>query len=139
MSISVRAIFKPRDDLGRYAQSYISPACVAAVQTSAEYVQQLAQGYCPVDTGALQASITVDEVEETGKTVSTRVGPHMPYAEYVEFGTGRRGEESAGAGGGPYKQDWAGQAAQPYMRPALDEAKPAVLEIFRSNIEAALV
>lgn len=139
MSLQVRAIFKPRSDLGRYVESYVSPAAAAAVQASAEYVQQLAQGYCPVETGALQASITIDELADTGKTVSTRVGPHMPYAEYVEFGTGRRGEESAGAGAGPYKQDWPGQAAQPYMRPALMDARPGVLDIFRSNIEAALV
>jgi HK97 gp10 family phage protein len=136
--LSVSARFVPRSDLGRFVDIHISPAVYAAVQASCEEVQAVAQALCPVDTGALQASITIDPLEETGKSVVGRVGPHTDYAEYVEYGTGRRGAESPGAGAGPYKSDWAGQAAQPYMRPALDETRPKVLEVFRNNIAEAL-
>lgn len=134
MSLQVRAQFKPRNGLGQYAKVFISPAVTAAVQASCEYVQQLAQGYCPVDTGALRESITIDPIDDSGTTIVGRVGPHTDYAEYVEYGTGRAGDPA------PYAHtDKPGMAARPFMRPALDEAKPAVLDIFRNNVEAALV
>ncbi len=96
-------------------------------------IQQTAQGYVPVDTGNLRESITVS-VEETGSTVVGRVSTDVEYAAYVEYGTGMRGMESAGAGAGPYNPNWPGMPAQPYMRPALDEARGAIKEIFASNI-----
>jgi hypothetical protein len=53
-----------------------------------------------------------------------------PHAAYVEFGTGQRGAASAGAGNGPYSETWPGMPAQPYLRPALDTARPAILGAF---------
>jgi HK97 gp10 family phage protein len=136
--LSVRAVFKPRNDLGRYASVVISPAVSAAVQQACELIQEKAQGFCPVDTGALQASITIDPLDDQGKTIIGRVGPHMFYAPFVEFGSGVRGAASPGAGPGPYSENWPGAAAQPFMRPAVDESKEQVLEIFRNNLEVAI-
>jgi hypothetical protein len=48
----------------------------------------------------------------------------------VEFGTGRRGASSAGAGPYSYDPNWPGMVAQPYMRPALDTARPQILAAF---------
>ncbi len=67
------------------------PRAVEAVQESCELIQASAQAYCPVDTGALQASITIDPPVE-GDTVTGSVAPHEPYASYVEYGTGDRGD-----------------------------------------------
>jgi phage gpG-like protein len=53
----------------------------------------------PVDTGALKESIAT-EIDESGKTIIGRVGPNVPYAAFVEFGTGIAGAGSAGAGEG---------------------------------------
>lgn len=125
--LTITSQFAPRNDLGRFAKVVMSPRCVSAVQESCELVQSIAQGYCPVDTGALQASITIDPPKEGDASVTGSVAPHMPYASYVEYGTGQRGDPSA-----PYAHvsTWPGMNAQPYMRPALDEARGQVKEIF---------
>ena len=133
MPISARAQFTPRNGLGQFVQTVITPGVIASVQASVNLIQQAAQRYAPVDTGALRDSITT-EVDSSGATVVGKVGPHVPYAEYVEFGTGRRGAGSADAGEGPYDPNWAGMVPQPYMRPALDESKGSILELFKSNI-----
>lgn len=132
--LTVKSQFVPRSDLGRFAQVKVSPTVAAAVQESCELVQSIAQGYCPVDTGALQASITIDALDDSGVTIIGAVGPHMPYAAYVEYGTGRRGDPTA-----PYAhvESWPGMPAQPYMRPAKDETKGQVKDIFVRNVGGA--
>ena len=136
MRLQATATYRPRGDLGRWIGTNITPAVVASVKASAVLIQQAAQAICPVDTGALRESITT-EVEE-GKTVVGRVSPHVPYAVYVEFGTGIRGAASPGAGKGPYSDTWPGMVAQPYMRPALDGNRKAVEDLFRNEIALAL-
>ena len=125
--LSITSQFAPRNGIGRFAKVVMSPRCVSAVQESCELIQKTAQEYCPVDTGALQASITIDPPQEGDASVTGSVAPHMPYGSYVEYGTGQRGDTSA-----PYAhvQSWPGQAAQPYMRPALDECRGQVKDVF---------
>ena len=69
---------------------------------------------CPVDTGYLRSTafseITDDDVF---------IGFNAPYASYLEFGT--------------YKME-----AQPYLRPALDEAQDAALKAIVNSIEIHL-
>lgn len=67
------------------------------IAASAFRVQEGARRRCPVRTGALWRSITVDLWED-----SAQVGPHMPYDAYVEFGTRR-------------------MEARPYLFPAAEE------------------
>lgn len=71
-----------------------------------------AQALCPVDTGYLQSTGFIQAV---GNDV--QVGFEAPYASYVEFGT--------------YKM-----AAQPFLRPALDNAETAALEAIVDSIES---
>ncbi len=137
MRLMASATFRPRGDLGRWVETNITPAVINGVKASCELVQKSAQALCPVATGALKASITT-EIDDSGKTVVGRVSPHTFYAPYVEFGTGIRGAASPGAGPGPYALHWAGMVAQPYMRPALDESRRAVLDTFRGEIALAL-
>lgn len=112
------------------------------VSQAAKAIEDEAKQLCPVDTGALQASIDTEitrgiqnmvaggSLSNSMFGVTARVAPHQPYAAYVEFGTGVRGQESAGAGPGPYNPNWKGMRAQPYMRPALDhnrDSAPATI------------
>lgn len=124
--LKVTSQFAARSGAGRFASVVMGPRCVEAVQESCELVQSIAQGLCPVDTGALQASITIDP-PVIGDTVTGSVAPHEDYASYVEYGTGDRGDPTA-----PYAHvaGWPGQAAQPYMRPAKDEAKGQIKDVF---------
>jgi HK97 gp10 family phage protein len=132
MRISARAIFQPRDDLGRFVEANVGPAVVASVEAACTTIQQRAQELCPVDTGALRESIAV-EIDASGKTVVGRVVAGVDYAEYVEFGTGSRGDPAV-----PHRPDWPGMPAQPYMRPALDESKRSVEDLFAGQVGVAL-
>lgn len=107
------------------------------MQASCKLVESTAKALCPVDTGALRESITT-EIDDSGKTVIGRVGPHTHYAAFVEFGTGIAGAGSVGAGEGPYNMNWHGMVAQPYLRPALDESRQPVMEIFRQEIQLGI-
>jgi HK97 gp10 family phage protein len=137
MSIWATATWTPRGDLGRFTGVLISPIALETVQQAGEMIQTSARRLCPAATGALRDSIFV-EVQQLDKTVRASVGPTMPYAGYVEFGTGIRGASSPGAGLGPYSPTWPGMPAQPYMRPALDEQKENIKDLFRANISTAI-
>lgn len=67
-----------------------------------------ARDLVPVDTGALRESITL-KVEESEATISSS----LEYAAPVEYGTSR-------------------QAAQPYMRPAAEEARKQLPKIAKA-------
>lgn len=137
MFVGAKATFRPRSYNGRFVDAVITPAVRASVEAAATVIQAAAQGYAPVRTGALRESITMT-IDDQGTTIIGRVAATAPYAVYVEYGTGQRGAESPGAGPGPYSEHWKGMSAQPYMRPALDETKPSILDLFRSNIQAVL-
>lgn len=132
--ISARAQFTPRGDLGQFVAVKIKPGVRASVVAALSLIQQTAQLHCPVETGALRDSITT-ESHDSGSTVVGSVSPHMPYADYVEYGTGQKGDPTA-----PYAhvESWPGMVAQPYVRPALDESKGAILDLFRSNISTRI-
>ncbi len=66
-----------------------------------------------VDTGALRASIMVDEVTPTEAIIA----PHTDYAEHLEFGTIHA-------------------QAYPYMRPALDEHEQEIIAAVEAQVEA---
>ncbi len=132
-TITARATFRPRSSIGQFVAAQISPAVVASVDAASQLIVEEAKAICPVDTGALRDSISAS-TKQTGKTVVGTITAAMFYAAYVEYGTGRRGAESAGAGPYPYKMSWPGQVAKPYMRPALDTTRETVLELMSSQI-----
>ncbi len=136
--IRATATFRPRGDLGRFVDAKITPAVRQSVKEACDMIRDRAKQLCPVRSGDLRDSIETDDPEDLAKTVRAGVGPHMPYAAYVEFGTGIAGAASAGAGPYPYSENWAGMVAQPYMRPAFDEVKPKVLDVFKGHIGAAI-
>lgn len=111
------------------------------VGESALSIQRGAKQRVPVDTGALRNSITVD-FYQLGMTAE--IAPHMPYARYVEFGTGRRGAESAlelndaMTQGISYNESIAGTRAHPYMFPAFEEERPRYEEGIRQAIRRTI-
>jgi len=137
MRLQATAQFKPRGDLGRYVEVHITPAVRSAVEKSLKLIESSAKAKAPVDTGALRDSIT-SSIDDSGKTIVGQVGPHVPYAAYLEFGTGIAGAGSAGAGPGPYSSTWPGMIARPYMRPAIDENRTTVKDLFRGELSLAL-
>ena len=116
-------------DISRVMQRIV-PQMVDAVTEGCEEVQVEAQDIVPVDTGDLRNSIMVQTVALEGSVVQGTVAANQPYAAYVEFGTGKRGAASPGAGPYPYTDSWPGMPSQPYMRPALDTARPAIIDAF---------
>lgn len=137
MNLRATAQFRPRSDLGRFVDIHVSPAVRLGMQEVCAMIEQRAKELCPVDTGALQASIST-EIEDVGRTIRGTVAPHMYYAGYVEFGTGIRGAASAGAGEGPYSPTWPGMPASPYLRPALDESRAQIESIFADSIASGI-
>lgn len=130
------AVFRPRDDFGHFVQPIVTEGVRASVEASGKLVEQEAKLICPVETGALRESIHTT-VQEQGVTVVATVSSDLEYAPYVEFGTGARGSASSGAGPGPYRGDWPGQPAQPFLRPAIDTAREAIRDIFKEQIGVA--
>ncbi len=107
-----------------------------SVEQSAEIVLEEAEAIVPVDTGELRESGHT-EIEVKGDEATGYVVFDAEHAAYVEYGTGERGAASPGAGEGPYTPGWPGMPAQPYIRPALDTARPAIVEVFKDNYAAA--
>lgn len=83
----------------------------------AEHIQRRAKEFVPVDTGRLRDSI---RITQTGKA-AYNVGPgdEVEYAEYVEYGTSRT-------------------PAQPYMRPAIEDARREFPRAMRRRVRTEL-
>lgn len=102
-------------------------------------VERSAKEKVPVQTGELRRSIT-SKVENNGLEYTGTIYTPLEYAPYIEYGTGLFAEK----GGRPtpwcYQDDkgeWhttSGQPPQPYMRPALNENRTAILEILGGSI-----
>lgn len=80
----------------------------AAVKKTAFDIEAHAKREVPVDTGALKNSIQTWLESD----VTARVGPHMEYGHYVEFGTRY-------------------QAARPYMTPAAEANRQPFIDAMR--------
>lgn len=99
-------------------------------------VERSAKQKAPKDTGELRRSIS-SKVEDGVGVVFTP----LEYAPYVEYGTGLFAEEG-GRTDVPwcYQDDegnWhstSGQHPQPFMRPALDENREAIIRIIKEGI-----
>lgn len=99
-------------------------------------VERSAKQKAPKDNGELRRSIT-SKVEGLSGIVYTP----LEYAPYVEYGTGLFAE-NGGRQDVPwnYKDDegnWhstSGMKPQPFMRPALDENKQAILRVIKESI-----
>ena len=131
-SLSAKAQFTPRNSLGRFTEVVIRPGVRESVQASVDTIRDAAQHYAPVRTGALRDSIQ-GQVDDTARTVVGRVTVGVAYGFFVEYGTGKLGDPAV-----PHNPDWPGMEAQPYMRPAVDENRAGIVDLFRANISLSI-
>lgn len=111
-----------------------------AIAKSCAVVERKAKEKAPKDTGALRQSITSKVEKEDGEWVGTIYTP-LEYAPYVEYGTGLFAE-SGGRKDVPWsyqddKGDWhstSGMRPQPFMRPAINEAREDIIKIFKEAV-----
>ena len=76
-------------------------------------VEGAAKDYVPVDSGRLKNSITSKIMQE-----KAFIGTNVEYAPHVEYGTRF-------------------MRAQPYLRPAIDKNKRALLDLYRDKMRRA--
>lgn len=132
MGLSATASFVPAGNLSRFCEDILRGPAAKIMQASCTLIESTAKEYCPVDTGALRESIATN-VEDTDNGVIGTVYAGEFYAPFVEFGTGQAGDPAV-----PHNESWPGMPAQPYMRPALDENRAGVLDLFAIGIGGAL-
>ena len=113
ITMTVRGGEQLRRNLDRLAGAERRQAQRDGLEAGARIVETHSKILCPVDTGFLRNSITVDEVTP----VQAIIAPHTDYAEHVEFGTSR-------------------MEAQPYMRPALDEHEHEIVQAVSDTVSA---
>lgn len=109
-----------------------------ALAQAGEIVRAEAVMNCPVDTGRLRVSI-VSNVEGNHADIGTNV----EYAQYIEFGTGSKGDKSVAhttkkhwtyySGGRYYTTS--GQAAKPFLVPALKNNSDKIKQIIRQAVK----
>ena len=90
-------------------------------------VRQAAQQRAPVLTGRMMRSVTVSEPRKDGKVILVRVGPRVTYAKFTEeepyVSRRKLGAISEAKG-----------ATMPWLKPALEEQRPAALALIRASI-----
>lgn len=111
----------------------------AALKKACALVERSAKQKAPKDTGDLRRSIT-SRIENNGDEIVGVVYTPLEYAPYVEYGTGLFAEKG-GRKDVPWfyvddKGEWhitSGQRPQPYLRPALDENREAILRLIKEG------
>ncbi len=113
-------------------QKSINNSLRHSFKIAARQMEALAKVYVPVKTGELQGSITGRVRQPAGK-IYIELLATAEHAEWVEYGTGKRGKGSYLGGGAASPADMetlglpsfynhgavSGVYAQPYLRPAL--------------------
>lgn len=111
----------------------------AALNKACALVEKSAKQKAPKDTGALIRSIA-SKIEANGEDLQGVVYTPLEYAPYVEYGTGLFAEN-----GGRMDVPWnyqddkgvwhstSGQKPQPFLRPALDENREAILRLLKEG------
>ena len=144
MGMQARATFKGAD-FSRL-ENIVRQKVYDAVTDGTVAVLEESRRSVPVDTGDLAKS-GQHIVEYKGYySVVGYVSYDAPWAAFVELGTGIRGmgtypyalpqEGVPFTGAWQYdfrNQGWIGHAAQPYLRPALDFARDAIMDAFKSR------
>ena len=96
-------------------------------------VEGQAKALAPVDNGRLRSSINSNVGDE-----EATVGTNVEYATHVEYGTRPHTINSPvkiQGVGWRYIGQHPGTRAQPFMRPALDENRKALVRLFRDIIK----
>lgn len=118
----------PTFQAGNFArlEAFIVPKLIAGITNGTRATFNISQGLVHVRSGELKSSGSFT-VEWIGTKVNGIITYTAAHAAYNEFGTGRRGQASPGAGPYSYRQDWPGMAAIPFLRPALDAGRSEII------------
>lgn len=109
------------------------------MKASCALVERSAKQNVPVATGELRRSIS-SKVETDGQTVTGTIYTPLEYAPYIEYGTGLFAEKGGRNTPWSYQDDkgeWhttSGMPPQPFMRPALERNRTAILEKLGGSI-----
>ncbi len=106
----------------------VGAAGAVAVKSAGLLVQGLGQARTPVLSGTLRRSWHTESLPAPTGTYAVRVGPTMVYARRIELGF--KGADSLGR---VYDQ-----APDPYVKPALEEARPRIRALVVTTIAKAL-
>jgi hypothetical protein len=116
----------------------LSRALKPAVLEAADLIQQAAKSYVPVDTGALQESIHIEEIADgpfyyevsihPAEFASNKWGFDPAYARRIEYGF--VGMDSLGR--------MYNQAPQPYVRPAWDSERQNAESAVKNGLAGAV-
>lgn len=146
--IGLESLLKKLDALG----GNVEETLYKSIQNQGQLVKDDAQDLVPIDTGDLKKSIHRETKKLKGK-IASRIYTNSDHATYVEFGTGKVGEETNQNTnvGVSYKQDkwlvnipdvgprWIkGQPAQPYLYPALKNNEERIIKNIRQDIKEAI-
>lgn len=146
----LNSLMKKLDNLG----GDVEKTLYQSVNKMGLFVQREAKELAPVDTGDLKQSIICTTVQANNK-ISSVISTNSDHAAYVEFGTGKKGENTPVEGKYPgtlaYKQDkwrvnipdvgvrWIeGQPAQPYLYPALKNNRDEVIRNIKNDLQGAI-
>lgn len=113
-----------------------------ALNKAALRIERDAKQKCPKDTGALRASIG-SQIELGQNVVAVTVGTNVPYAPFVEYGTGLFAKNGDGRKDVPWWYMDAegkfhitrGQHPQPFLIPAFLENRDYIIECFKEAIK----
>ena len=100
-------------------QGLLDQRLEAAMERAVSLVEADAKSRAPVgETGNLRASIASEVRTDVKSAVQGIVGSNVEYAPFQEFGTSKMG-------------------AQPYLQPAIDANRAAILELFKRAVHEA--
>lgn len=132
----------------------LMPLAARGLEQGLQDMAENARYRAPYDTGELRDSIKAQPVTQEGSSVSGKVAATAEHAIYQEVGTGEPGRASGGNGSGQnatYRTGgWVyptkdgefrytlGQPAQPFMYPAYQAHKDAVVEAIAAAIKEGL-
>lgn len=115
----------------------LSAGLYNALQEAGEIVRKDAVLNCPVQTGRLRGSITVNVEGNTAE-----IGTNVEYAPCVEFGTGAKGDKSVAH---TTRKSWryysggqffttSGHAPQPFLVPAFKNNRDKIKQLIRQAV-----
>jgi len=115
----------------------IQRALIGALQEAALNIETAAKIDCPAPMGILRGSIHIEPIREED-IYGYKIGSYLPYAPYVEFGTGAKvsvpSEYQEFALQFKGQKEVSGMNAQPYLLPNFEMQ----VEQLKNNIEKVL-
>lgn len=142
-NVNLSGIDNLLDGLEKLGSGEVKRAVDEGTCKAARQMQSDAKLNVPVDSGELRNSIVVTKIPN-----GYDVGTNKEYSEYVEFGTGQRGDPSVehvtekehkkdGKGTGEY-YPYMGMKPQPYIYPAFDKITKKVDGYIEESLNSAI-